>query len=112
MPRRSVRAAGPAGLEAQLLPGRAGGLQAVLVAQQMQAGAARRFRLQLARGAREPHRAGRGSHQSRDDPEQAGLARAVGSGQGHGLAGGELEGQVFEQHPPSAGHRQVLGGQG
>src|SRR5215217_171747 len=116
----------PLRLKGQLLAGSARALQPVEMAEPMNprdlkvdnGGCPRRlyalrpvsgFRPRIRRCVSPPE--GDGSGVRTDEPgqgsKQTGLARAVGSDQGQGLARGQREGQVAEQHPLAARHRQA-----
>jgi len=90
---------GPAGVEIQLLAGPATGLQAVQMAQPVDVvrPGLRRFTVD------EGDRSGVRADEAGQGAQQGGLACAIGPGQGHGLAGGYVEGQVAEQDAFAAG---------
>jgi len=96
------RTAQPFDLKAQLLPRRALGLQTLVMAQQVKRCAPRRLGLDLAVRIVKNDRACIGPDKARHGAQQAGLARAIGPGQGRRLARRQGEGQVAEQPPLAA----------
>ncbi len=95
-----------------LLPHRARALQTVVMAEQMQAAPARLLGVQVAVRTGESHPPGGGADEAGDDPQQAGLARAVGADQGGRLARLERQLQALEQHTAAACDGKVLDVQG
>ena len=104
----SLGTTGPLNLKQQLFPRRAGRLEPILVAQQVHPLAARIFGLQLTLRPLEPHVARMGPDQTGKGAQETGLARAIGPGQGHGLACRHTEVQSLKQEPFATDNGQIL----